>query len=480
MTQTCRSLVRLSAAALIAAAPLSATTALAGSAPAGPPGALQLAFDAQLQGIQRGLNRLGYDAGPSDGLMGARTRAAIEAYQRDHGLLVTGQASASLAEHIRDRARQERADQRDAAQDQTAAEEADRQTVLQLQSDLRRLGYDVPIVSGRVDAPTQEAIRAYQRDNDLLVDGRLTPELTAHVRGRTSAGKTVEDRATVRAVQQALNERGYDAGPADGVMGSSTRDAIRTFQSDAGLPLTGRISPELTSELGLAAGEVEATEETGTPGQAAAAAISDDFGDGDYTSAPSWEVVTGSWRVQQGKLTSEVPVEQQQSSPEQLGSEMIQGILGNALGLQQAQEGRQLAAIHTRADLGNAFVLTARVAAGGTPAVLHIGPYQGSNVGHGYRLELGSGSRQPLRLLTITDGGSTVIGTAEVDVRFDDGAEHEVEWRRDANGLHTIKADGKVVLQVRDRTYQEPFDGLSLVNAGGSWTVDAIEARSLQ
>jgi peptidoglycan hydrolase-like protein with peptidoglycan-binding domain len=39
---------------------------------------------------QSRLNRLGYEAGPEDGLMGRRTRSALEAFQRTYGLPVTG------------------------------------------------------------------------------------------------------------------------------------------------------------------------------------------------------------------------------------------------------------------------------------------------------------------------------------------------------------------------------------------------------
>jgi peptidoglycan hydrolase-like protein with peptidoglycan-binding domain len=60
--------------------------------------------------IQRELNRLGYNAGPVDGWMGARTRAAIQAYQRDHGLLVDGQPTSSLLSHVRDTARRGRSE----------------------------------------------------------------------------------------------------------------------------------------------------------------------------------------------------------------------------------------------------------------------------------------------------------------------------------------------------------------------------------
>lgn len=41
--------------------------------------------------LQRELNQLGFNAGPIDGVMGARTRSAIRAYQADNELLVDGQ-----------------------------------------------------------------------------------------------------------------------------------------------------------------------------------------------------------------------------------------------------------------------------------------------------------------------------------------------------------------------------------------------------
>ena len=50
--------------------------------------------------VQAGLARLGYEPGPVDGVMGAQTRSAIEAYQRDHALLVDGRPSVQLAQHI--------------------------------------------------------------------------------------------------------------------------------------------------------------------------------------------------------------------------------------------------------------------------------------------------------------------------------------------------------------------------------------------
>jgi hypothetical protein len=56
-----------------------------------------------VKNIQYALGRLGYDAGPADGSLGPRTRAAISRYQRDNGLAADGQPSAQLWERLRGR-----------------------------------------------------------------------------------------------------------------------------------------------------------------------------------------------------------------------------------------------------------------------------------------------------------------------------------------------------------------------------------------
>ncbi len=51
-------------------------------------------------GTQSGLKRMGYDPGRIDGILGPRTRAAIRAYQKDHGLAVDERPTQALALHI--------------------------------------------------------------------------------------------------------------------------------------------------------------------------------------------------------------------------------------------------------------------------------------------------------------------------------------------------------------------------------------------
>jgi len=60
------------------------------------------------------------------------------------------------------------------------------------------------------------------------------------------------DQETVVAVQQALNEAGYDCGTPDGKIGNMTRSAISAYQEASGLTVTGTIEDELLENLHLA------------------------------------------------------------------------------------------------------------------------------------------------------------------------------------------------------------------------------------
>jgi hypothetical protein len=67
--------------------------------------------------------------------------------------------------------------------------------------------------------------------------------------GTTSGTRYGSD--TVRSVQQALNDMGYNAGPTDGQMGPNTRDALLRFQQSRGLPQTGEPDSQTLAALGI-------------------------------------------------------------------------------------------------------------------------------------------------------------------------------------------------------------------------------------
>lgn len=68
----------------------------------------------------------------------------------------------------------------------------------------------------------------------------------------TSAGaqaSTAAEPMSVAELQRRLAALGYQPGPADGAMGRRTVDALRKFQGDQKLPVTGKIDPSTTVRL---------------------------------------------------------------------------------------------------------------------------------------------------------------------------------------------------------------------------------------
>jgi len=63
--------------------------------------------------------------------------------------------------------------------------------------------------------------------------------------------KVAADPAVIQRIQRALNSLGYSAGNPDGVIGSQTRSAIRRFQREHSLPVTGTIDRETSEKLGI-------------------------------------------------------------------------------------------------------------------------------------------------------------------------------------------------------------------------------------
>jgi len=59
----------------------------------------------------------------------------------------------------------------------------------------------------------------------------------------------VDMKQAVRNIQAILNKNGYDAGPADGVMGQKTKNAIVAFQSDNGMAADGQVTEGLVKAL---------------------------------------------------------------------------------------------------------------------------------------------------------------------------------------------------------------------------------------
>jgi peptidoglycan hydrolase-like protein with peptidoglycan-binding domain len=79
------------------------------------------------------------------------------------------------------------------------------------------------------------------------------------------AGGTAGGAQRVKAVQQALKDKGHDPGAIDGKMGPKTQAALREFQTKEGLKASGRLDTETMAKLGVEAKGASAPSGTTSP-----------------------------------------------------------------------------------------------------------------------------------------------------------------------------------------------------------------------
>ena len=89
-------------------------------------------------------------------------------------------------------------------------------------------------------------MRRYQEDAGLTVTGKADVDLLADF--ERSDTRPVSERE-IREIERRLQRRKYATGPVDGVADSQTTAAIRAYQTDARLPVTGRPSLALLQHL---------------------------------------------------------------------------------------------------------------------------------------------------------------------------------------------------------------------------------------
>ena len=78
----------------------------------------------------------------------------------------------------------------------------------------------------------------------------ITKEPSGTPPGAKAKGDLGLSHEQIRAVQQALQEKGFNPGTS-GVLDYKTRDALRDFQKNNNLPITGSLDNETAQKLGI-------------------------------------------------------------------------------------------------------------------------------------------------------------------------------------------------------------------------------------
>jgi len=134
--------------------------------------------------------------------------------------------------------------------------------VKQLQSRLIELGYLGGTADGQFGPATENAVRLFQQQHGLDVDGKVGPETSALLTGSSAKPFVVTptpaptptptpaaSASDTEKLQARLKELGYYTGQVDGLTGPATKAAIRLFQQRNGLDADGVVGPATSRVL---------------------------------------------------------------------------------------------------------------------------------------------------------------------------------------------------------------------------------------
>ena len=84
------------------------------------------------------------------------------------------------------------------------------------------------------------------------------------------------------------------------------------------------------------------------------------------------------------------------------------------------------------------------------------------------------GGNASLELVRVTSRGRSVIDSATLTTLEDDKP-HVLAWTRGRDGTMTVSVDNNRLMSVRDASFRDPFDALTLTNTGTDIIVQNVE-----
>ena len=197
--------------------------------------------DENIAEIQQRLMDLGYmDNDEPTNYYGPNTKEAVEIFQRQHGVTVTGVVDRATYEKLfSDEALTYMADLGISGSD-----------VEDIQSRLRELDY-LDKVTGYFGEETEKAVIEFQKNNRLSVDGKVGTQTREMLYSEDAVPKSLkygEKSDDMLRYQKRLNKLGYLSSTPDGTFGKDTVNAVKSFQRQNGLTVDGYIGPS-TKEL---------------------------------------------------------------------------------------------------------------------------------------------------------------------------------------------------------------------------------------
>ncbi|WP_179124027.1 peptidoglycan-binding protein [Marinococcus halophilus] len=224
--------------------------------------------------MKQNLYTLGYlDIADPNERFGPQTEAAVKAFQRDHGLVVDGVAGpntlAKLNEVLKKNNSSNEKNEKPISTDTVLKDGVTSSAAKAMKADLYTLGYlDIADPNERFGPQTEAAVKAFQRDHGLVVDGVAGPNTLAklnEVLKNSTKDEDTEDEAldsdstllkdgvrskAAKAMKADLYTLGYlDISEPTTHFGPITEAAVKDFQRDHGLVVDGIAGPKTLAKI---------------------------------------------------------------------------------------------------------------------------------------------------------------------------------------------------------------------------------------
>ena len=222
-------------------------------------------YSADTKHIQERLQYYGYYTGKVDGIYGSGTIAAVKAFQKANSLTVDGAVGAVTLAKLDSSDAVSKADADRDTESTTRPilrpgdkEAAKTKYIKEVQTILQSKGLYTGAVDGIYSGEIVTAVRVFQQQNNLTIDGRvgantwkvlLGGTVTPVTPTRPSVLRPGDKSSYVTELQQQLISLGYSTVTANGTYDAATTSAVKAFQRKYALDIDGKVGPKTRAKI---------------------------------------------------------------------------------------------------------------------------------------------------------------------------------------------------------------------------------------